>query len=68
MRTFEIGKRYNEGAAVFEIVARTNKTVTFVRVQHSGRFNERKSETKKAKILNWDSREVFMVSDYTVEA
>ena len=68
MRTFEIGKRYNDGVAVFEIVARTNKTVTFVRVQHSGRCNERKSETKKAKILNWDSREVFMVSDYTVEA
>ena len=47
MRTFEVGKRYTDGSAIFEIVARTAKTIKFVRVQHAGRFNERKSEEKK---------------------
>ena len=29
MRTFEIGKRYRDGAATFEIIGRTAKTVRF---------------------------------------
>ena len=49
MRTLEIGKRYTDGSAVFEIVARTANTIKFVRVQHVDRFNERKSEERKQK-------------------
>lgn len=68
MRKFEVGKRYNDGAAVFEIVARTAKTIKFVRVQHAGRSNERRYDEKKVKIQNWNDREVFITNDYTVEA
>lgn len=68
IRKFEIGKRYNDGAAVFEIVKRTEKTITFVMVQHAGKCNERKREAKKAKISVWEDREVFMTNCYTVEA
>ena len=68
MRTFAVGKRYTDGSAVFEIVARTAKTIKFVRVQHAGRYNERKSEEKKANIQIWDKREVFCNHYYTVEA
>ena len=68
MRKFEVGKRYEGGSKVFEITARTEKTIKFVEVQHANRANERKSEEKKAKINIWDNREVFFRSDYTVEA
>ncbi len=68
MRTFETGKRYEDGAMVFEITGRTEKTVKFVEIQHAGRINERKSNEKKAKIHNWTCREVFIVGDRTVEA
>ena len=68
MRKFEVGKRYNDGAATFEIVARTEKTIKFVMVQHAGRSNERKMNEKKAKISEWEGREVFVTNCYTVEA
>lgn len=69
MRKFEIGKRYNDGSFTFEIVKRTAKTVTYVKVIHAGRFNEKKdNEEKRAKILDWDTREVFIVKDLLVEA
>ncbi len=68
MRTFEVGKRYGENAVVFEIVKRTGKTITYVKVQHPDRPNERKSEEKKAKIQNWDGKEVFTAGSETVEA
>ena len=53
MRKFEVGKRYNDGAATFEIVARTEKTIKFVMIQHAGRSNERKMNEKIAKISDW---------------
>ena len=59
MRTFEIGKRYTDGSAVFEIVSRTAKTIKFVRVQHVDRFNERKSEEKKAKIQFYQEINIY---------
>ena len=68
MKKFEIGNRYYESGLTFEITGRTEKTIKFVKVQHAGRFNERKSEEKKTKIFNWDTREVFFVGDRTVEA
>lgn len=45
MRTFEIGKRYRDGAATFEIIGRTAKTVRFVMIQHAGHFNESKGRS-----------------------
>ena len=68
MRTFEVGKRYNDGAMVFEITARTEKTIKVITIQHAGRFNERKSEEKKARINKWENREVFFYNYYQIEA
>lgn len=68
MRKFEVGKVYGKHAVKFEIVARTAKTVTYRRVQHLGRENERKYEPEKKKIQDWDTREVFYYNGETVEA
>ena len=68
MRKFEVGKMYGEHAVKFEIVGRTDKTVSFVKVQHAGRFNDRKSEVRKQKVFDWETREVFFSNDETVEA
>ena len=68
MRTFEVGKRYGENAVVFEIVKRTAKTITYTAIHHAGRYNESRREEKKAKIQNWDDREVFFAGSETVEA
>ena len=68
MKKFEVGNRYYESGLTFEITGRTEKTIKFVEVQHAGRFNERKSEEKKRKIFNWDTREVFFAGARTVEA
>ena len=67
MRKFEIGKRYRDGAMTFEITGRTAKTVRFVMIQHTGRFNERKGDEKRAKVNNWDGREVFFTNCYQVQ-
>lgn len=68
MRTFEVGKRYGENAVVFEIVKRTAKTITYATIHHAGSYNESRREEKKAKIQNWDGREVFFAGSETVEA
>lgn len=68
MRKFEVGKRYNDGAATFEITGRTAKTVKFVYIHHAGRFNEKKADEQKAKINKWEDREVFFTNCYQVEA
>lgn len=62
---FEVSKRYEatSGSVLsFEIVKRTAKRVTFVEVQHAGRYNECKSEPKTATIKNWLNGEVFITS------
>lgn len=68
MRTFEIGKRYGENAVVFEITKRTAKTVTYAAIHQAGRYNESRREEKRAKVHNWDGREVFFAGSETVEA
>ena len=68
MRTFEIGKRYRDGAMTFEITGRTAKTVRFVMVQHAGHFNERKGDEKRAKLNIWNGREMFFSNCYEVMA
>lgn len=60
---FEIGKRYEAlsgSVLLFEIVARTAKRVTYVQIQHAGRYNESKSDPKTAVIKNWQKGEVFI--------
>ena len=62
MKKFEVGKRYKamSGSVLpFEIVARTAKRITYVTVQHAGRYNESKSEPKTATIKTWQNSEVF---------
>ena len=68
MKQFEVGKIYGEHSVKFEIVGRTNKFISFVKVQHVGRYNERKSEVKRTKIVDWETKEVFFVNGETVEA
>lgn len=69
MRKFEVGKRYTENGAVeFEIVKRTAKFVTYVMIQHPGKSNERRCDAKKARINEWDNREVFFAGNYQLEA
>lgn len=68
MRRFEINKAYYESGATFLITGRTAKTVKYVEVQHAGRFNERRSEEKRAKIRDWDDREVLMIGWRLIEA
>ena len=60
---FEVGKRYEAlsgSVLLFEIVARTAKRITYVEVDHAGRYNERKGEPKTAAIKNWAKGEVFI--------
>lgn len=68
MRKFETGKRYYESGLTFEIVKRTAKTVTYRAIQHAGRFNERITKEATAKVQNWETREVILVGDRTIEA
>ena len=66
MKEFEVGKRYEalSGSVLpFEIIKRTAKRITFVTVQHVGKYNESKSEPKTATIKNWQSGEVFMTTN-----
>ena len=60
---FEVGKRYNEdGGVCYEIVRRTAKRITYVQVQHAGRYNECKSEPKTVAIKAWQKGEVFFTT------
>ncbi len=68
MRKFEAGKRYGENAVIFEIIKRTEKTITYVAIKHPGRYNEKLGEKKTARIHKWNSREVFITERETVEA
>ena len=68
MRRFEINKAYYESGLTFLITGRTARTIKYIEVQHAGRFNERRSEEKKAVIKNWDDREVLMIGSRTIEA
>ena len=68
MKKFEVGKIYGEHSVKFEIVGRTNKFISFVKAQHVGRYNERKSEVKRTKIVDWETKEVFFVNGEAVEA
>ena len=66
MKEFEVGKRHEalSGSVLpFEIIKRTAKRITFVTVQHAGRYNESKSEPKTATIKNWQSGEVFITTN-----
>lgn len=68
MKKFEVGKIYGENAVKYEILKRTAKTVTYIRIFHLGRFNEKRTEPAKAKIFDWTTREVFFRHDETIEA
>lgn len=68
MRKFEVGKIYGEHSVKFEIIRRTAKTVTYRKIQHLWRYNERKSEEIKAKIKEWGDCEVIFSSDEAVTA
>ena len=65
MTKFEVGKRYEalSGSVLpFEIIKRTAKRITYVVIDHAGRYNERKSEPKTVTIKNWEKCEVFITA------
>lgn len=65
MFNFEVGKRYEAMSGsplVFEVVKRTTKRITYVEIQHEGRYNEYKSEPKTASVKMWEKGEVFYTS------
>ena len=68
MKRFEVNSSYYESGLTFLITRRTKKVVKYVEVQHAGRFNEKRSEEKKAKIQNWNGNEIFLVGYRTVQA
>lgn len=59
MIKFEIGKVYGIDANVYEVIKKTAKTITYQEIAHYGRSNEKRYEPKRAKLFNWDTREVF---------
>ena len=69
MRKFEVGKRYKETDSIeFEIIKRTAKFVTYVEIQHAGRFNERRCEPKEQKFLIGKQEKYSFASGYQMEA
>lgn len=68
MKKFEVGKRYTDGSAVFEIVSRTAKTAVIAMVYHTGKFNEKVREPKKKKIHVWGTEEVIFHHCYELHA
>lgn len=68
---FETGKRYEamSGSVLpFEIIKRTAKRITYVEVQHAGRYNERKSEPRTVAIKDWQKGEVFITPNGAIIA
>jgi hypothetical protein len=69
MIKFEVGKVYGTDANVYEVIKKTAKTITYHEIAHYGRSNEKRYEQKRTKLLNWDTREVFLANGrHTIEA
>ena len=62
---FEVGKRYAIDGSdwfQFEIVKRQGNSITYVKIQHTGQYNEKSGEPKKAKVKQWQKGEVFITA------
>ena len=69
MIKFEVGKVYGTDANVYEVIKKTAKTITYQGIAHYGRFNKKRYESKRAKLLDWDTKEVFLANGrHTIEA
>ncbi|CUM87072.1 Uncharacterised protein [Anaerostipes hadrus] len=69
MIKFEVGKVYGTDANVYEVIKKTAKTITYQEIAHYGRFNEKRYESKRAKLLDCDTKEVFLANGrHTIEA
>ena len=69
MIKFEVGKVYGTDANVYEVIKKTAKTITYQEIAHYGRFNEKRYEPKRTKLLDWNTREVFLANGrHTIEA
>lgn len=68
MKKFEVNSSYYESGLTFLITGRTEKVVKYVEVQHAGRFNERRSEEKRATLRIWNDKEVLLIGSRTIEA
>ena len=69
---FEVGKRYATDGSdwkQFEVVSRKNDSITYVKIQHTNCYNEKRGEPKKAKVKQWQKGEIFFSTrDETVTA
>ena len=67
---FEVGKRYAIDGSdwkQYEIISRQGNSITYVKIQHTERHNEKRGEPKKAKIKQWQKGEIFFTTrDETV--
>lgn len=69
MIKFEVGKVYGTDANVYEVIKKTAKTITYQEIAHYGRSNEKRYGVKRTKLLDWDTREVFIANGrHTIEA
>lgn len=68
MKKFEVGKKYRDGAMVFEILERTEKTAKVAYIQHAGRSNEKVTSIKRKKINKWEHTEMIFCDPYEIMA
>ena len=68
MRTFEVGKRYRDGALTFEVISRTATRANVAIILHEGKANEKVREIKNIKLHVWPDGEVFFHNCYEVHA
>lgn len=69
MKKFEVGKRYEDCGATFEVIKRSAKFVTVAYIHHPGRYNEKRAEPKRLGILIWpDGSEVVCPTHYELHA
>lgn len=67
MKKFEVGNIYG-GTIKYEVTKRTKKFVTYVQIQHFGKFNEKRSEEKRARINEHNETEWFWTGSFEVTA
>lgn len=67
MTKFTVGQIIKD-TKTYKVIKRTEKTITTEIIRHYGKQNESIIETKKFKIRDWGTKEVFIDNYYTVEA
>lgn len=59
VKQFEVGKRYTDNSATYEIMTRSDKMIKIGMIHHPNRVNEKLGTVKKVKVNVWGNEEVF---------